>query len=100
MPASKKAALAIPQDELGAAEGGRREFAASSDLIMTTDQSRTAFASMLASLISAGDLVRLSVAEFDLLVAKLAGEVMSNAEIHEILKTRALEAYREIRQTP
>lgn len=68
-----------------------------SKAFMETSLSQTAYASLLASMIGAGELSKLTVAEYDILIAKLAGEVMTNPEIHDALKVRAAEALAELR---
>ena len=102
MPASVKAALALPQDELGAPEGGPPGGAGTSGgprLVIETPQVRSAFMSLIASMLPASELRTLTTIEFDTLVATLAGEVSSNPQIHTILKGVAQESLSEIKST-
>ncbi|RVK17015.1 hypothetical protein [Sinorhizobium meliloti] len=71
--------------------------APSSTTFLGSSQSQSAFASLLASLISAKELSSLTVEEYNLLIAMLAGEVMTNPAIHAALKARAAAALAELR---
>lgn len=76
------------------------EMAAVASVGMGADEgphSRSAFMSLLASMLPASELRKLTTVEFEALIATLAGEVMSNEKIHSILKDRANEALRELK---
>jgi hypothetical protein len=62
-------------------------------------QSRSEFMSLLALILPASDLETLTVVEFNALIPILAGEVMSNPQIHMILRDRASEALRQLKMT-
>lgn len=68
-----------------------------SDAVIEAPHSRSGFMSLLASILPSDDLKTLTAQELNALIAILAGEVMSNQQIHTILRGRAGEAIRQLR---
>ncbi|WP_146429136.1 hypothetical protein [Blastopirellula retiformator] len=66
--------------------------------VMDTPASSSPFTTVLASLLKANQLRDLSVAEYDVLVARLSGEIFTNDKVREILKERAKKAMKELRE--
>lgn len=90
---------AIQPNLTAALPTGRVENLRTTDVpVMETPQSRSAFMSLIASMLDGNELKTLTAGEFDVLVAKLAGEVMSNSDIHAILKDRVNNVIRDLRR--
>lgn len=99
MPASKNPKL-VPDNSgvlsIDSVASGTN-FATAKLRLMDSDQARSSFTSLLAAMVSADELKELTTTEFDIIVAKISGEVMSNPAIHGILKARLSEALRQLR---